>query len=592
MTSPFGWLASGEPDPDVPRALEELAALYEIRGELPRADRFRAFASELLGLSPAQRDERLRQFRRDGSPKSASGLPRDVAEAVRQLFRHGAERSLAQARARIPRDLARLLEHSEITIDDVITLHRRFGVVTAADVANAITLTGRRPSDADDVELARRLRALLPHLRSGQQRIPLGRAWSVATEVAGSIRDHVEPVVRVELLGSLRRFEPTVGDLDLLVTTTSPAVVLPALLDVVEASDVRHRGRTVASLVVHDEEVTVRAVTPDAEAAALVCLTGSARHVRELQARARQRQMTLGPTGLFRAGSRQRVACADERALYASLDLPFIAPELRHGTDEIDRATRGELPPLLTMEDVRGDFHTHTLWSDGRDSIEAMVFAARALGYQFVGITDHSARAAASRVVTRERLERQMDDIEKLREKVDDITILHGCEVDIMPDGSLDFPDEVLSRLDVVLASLHDAAGQDPDRLLERYVSAMASPFVHIVTHPANRMPGRHDGYRLDYDVLFSEAARSGTALEVDGGPGHLDLDGHLAKRAVAAGVVLAVDSDCHNAARLARQMAFAVGTARRGGVRPTDVLNTRPLDEILAFFRAKRGER
>jgi len=219
-----------------------------------------------------------------------------------------------------------------------------------------------------------------------------------------------------------------------------------------------------------------------------------------------------------------------------------------------------------------------------------MVLTARTLGYEYVAITDHSQSTAASRVLTLDRLDRQRDDVERVRQKVPGIRVLHGIEVEILPDGSLDFPDQVLASLDVVLASLHDAAGQPPDRLLARYVAAMRHPHVHVITHPANRLVGRREGYPLDYDALFAAAVETGTAVEVDGAPAHLDLDGHLARRAVAAGVALVIDSDCHNAARLGRQMRLGVGTARRGGVEARHVLNTRPLADVLAFFADKRA--
>jgi DNA polymerase (family 10) len=219
-----------------------------------------------------------------------------------------------------------------------------------------------------------------------------------------------------------------------------------------------------------------------------------------------------------------------------------------------------------------------------------MACAARALGYEYVAITDHSPSAAASRVLTRDRVARQAEDVAAVRRRVDGITVLHGVEVDILPDGSLDFPDDLLAGLDLVLASLHDPAGQSPDELLERYIGAMRHPLVSIVTHPANRTPGRDEGYALDFDTLFAVAAETGTIVEVDGGPAHLDLDGALAAQAVAAGALLSIDSDCHDANRLARQMRFGVGTARRGGIQPAHVVNTLPVDALRAVLRRKRA--
>jgi len=274
------------------------------------------------------------------------------------------------------------------------------------------------------------------------------------------------------------------------------------------------------------------------------------------------------------------------------LGLPYIPPELRHGADEFELAAGGSLPELLDVGHMRGDLHTHTLWSDGRDSVEGVVRAARALGYAYVAITDHSPSAAASRVLTLDRLARQRDDVLKAREHVPDVTVLHGVEVDVLPNGRLDLPDEVMEPLDIVLASLHEPAGHGPERLLERYLAAVRHPLVNVITHPANRLVGRHDGYAIDFDALFAAAAETGTAVEVDGGPAHLDLDGHLARRAAAAGATITVDSDCHNAARLGRQMRLAVGTARRGAIEPRHVLNTRDVDAVRAFVSRKRAGR
>jgi DNA polymerase (family 10) len=258
--------------------------------------------------------------------------------------------------------------------------------------------------------------------------------------------------------------------------------------------------------------------------------------------------------------------------------------------DEVEDAATGALPTLLERRDVRADLHMHTTYSDGRDTLAAMVATCASLGYEYIAITDHSQSAGASRTVDADDLARQLDEIDRVQERYSSMRILKGIEVDILPDGRLDFPDAVLERLDIVLASLHDRAGHGPDRLLRRYRAAAEHPLVSILTHPANRLVGRFDGYDLDFDALFDLAARTGTLLEVDGAPSHLDLDGSLARRAVEAGVLLAVDSDCHHARLLDRQMDLGVGTARRGRVGGAHVLNTRPLQDALARIRRKRG--
>jgi DNA polymerase (family 10) len=299
----------------------------------------------------------------------------------------------------------------------------------------------------------------------------------------------------------------------------------------------------------------------------------------------------LTATGLH-GGDGTLHPAATEDEIYAALGLPCIPPEIRNGEDELAVAARGELPTLVARRDIRGDLHMHSTWSDGRDAIGAMVEMCRTLGYQYMAITDHSPHSAASRNLMAEDVQQQADEIAELREQHADIAILHGCEVDILVDGRLDFPDKILERFDIVLASLHERAGQAPDQLMKRYLSAMQHPLVTMITHPTNRVVPTRPGYDLDYDRLFEAAVETRTIVEIDGSPSHLDLDGALARRAVAAGATVAIDSDCHRVEMLERQMQLGIVTARRGWVEPRHVLNARSLAEVRAVIAAKRGSR
>jgi DNA polymerase (family X) len=420
-----------------------------------------------------------------------------------------------------------------------------------------------------------------------QPRLTLGRALSTLdsfVDALGLDRTTFVPA------GSVRRFEPTIGDLTLLAVAVDPTPIFDAVVGIIPPQDVRQRSERTLSVVYHREPVHIQAVHPAAAAVTLLLKTGSQAHLKQLHDRALNRGFSLDPDGLHRLSDGALVPCDTEADVYAALDLPYVPPELRHGLDELE-ATGLAGNTLVTLDDIRGDLHCHTIWSDGRDTTDAIVRAARRLGYEYVAITDHSQSARASRVLTLERLKQQKIDVRQVRERFPDITILHGTEVDILPDGRLDFPDDVLAEMDIVLASLHDSDGQPPDRLMDRYLAAMRHPLVNLVTHPANRVPGQSEGYALDFDRLFEAAADTGTAVEIDGAPGHLDLDGHLARRAIAAGATVCVDSDGHFAERLGRQMRMGVGTARRGGVEARHVLNTRPLAEVQAFIARKRGQ-
>jgi DNA polymerase (family 10) len=397
-------------------------------------------------------------------------------------------------------------------------------------------------------------------------------------------------VESVAAVGDLRRFAPDVDGVSLLgvVSTSRYSYVIRDFSRLTIASEVRATGPASVTVTTARGEVTLHLAPPDQAGAALVWRTGSAAHVTQLRARALRLGLRFDDGTLSRARGGV-ITCASEADLYAALELPFIAPELREGGDEIGAAERGELPNLLSDDHIRGDLHTHSDWSDGRHSIADMVSAGKQLGYDYIAITDHSEGAWSSRTLAADDVLKQRDEIARLRSHVHGIEILHGIEVDIMRDGSLDFADEILEGFDLVLASLHDAAGHDGTRLTERYLRAIRHPLVNVITHPANRSPALSSGYPLDFDRLFAEAAETGTAMEVDGAPGHLDMDGHLARRAASAGVLISVDSDCHRVEALNRQMRFGVGTARRGWLEPAHVLNTGSLSEVRAFVARKR---
>ena len=422
-------------------------------------------------------------------------------------------------------------------------------------------------------------------------RIPLGRAHTLASSIIRDVRRARIGTEAIIAVGSARRFAPDVGDISLL--AVAPAGeherCLAAFARLPIVSDVSEESASSITVVTARGAVTLHVTAPDQSGVALLWHTGSRPHVAQLQRRAERLGLRLDSARLIRTGGAP-LACSTEEDAYALLDLPYIAPELRNGDGEIDAAERGELPQLLAGPHIRGDLHMHSTWSDGRNTVAEMVTASKQLGYAYVAITDHSEHAWSSRTLAAADVPRQREEFDALRTRVRGIDLLHGVEVDIMPDGRLDFDDDLLEGFDIVLASLHNAGGHDAATLTERYLSAIRHPLVNVITHPANRSPAFSPGYALDFDRLFAAAAESGTAMEVDGGPGHLDLDGALARRAVAAGVTLVVDSDCHRMDALSRQMQFAVGTARRGWIEPRHVLNTRDVNEVRSFVARKRS--
>ena len=419
----------------------------------------------------------------------------------------------------------------------------------------------------------------------------LGRAHLLASAAVREARRAGVAADALTWVGSLRRFAPDVGDVALLgvAPPSRHAHVLTAFSRLSFAAGVTALTRSSVTVDTARGPVTLHLAAPDQAGAALVWHTGSRGHVDQLRLRADGLGVRFAD-GEIRRSTGASLVCASEDELYAHLDLPHIPAELRSGDGEIDAAWAGRLPRLVSEVDIRGDLHTHSSWSDGQNTIADVVSAARQLGYDYIAITDHSERARASRTLTPADVARQREEIDTVRTGARGMDVLHGIEVDIMHDGSLDFSDELLSGFDIVLASLHDPAGHDALRLTERYLRAIRHPLVNVITHPANRSPARSDGYAVDFDRLFAAAADTGTAMEIDGAPGHLDMDGLVARRAAAAGVTLVVDSDCHRVEALARQMHFGIGTARRGWIEPRHVLNTRDVSAVRTFIARKRS--
>jgi DNA polymerase (family X) len=441
----------------------------------------------------------------------------------------------------------------------------RDGILTLADLELAIAED--RPLAADE-GLRRAARLLADEPRP----ISLGRAWDVLDAFIAALSLHCPMLETIDASGPVRRAEPLLTGLVLVCRAADPARASDGIATLPAAAEILHHSPRRVLVLFDGQEIDVRVATPDEYGSVLFTTTGPPDHVALVLKRRCPR------------------ASASETEVYANAALAYLPPETRDAPDALDRAARHAVPRLVQREDIRGDLHMHTTYSDGRDLLRRMVETARALGYEYIAITDHSEHAGAARTVTLDQLGRQADEIARLREETPGLAILHGLEVDILPDGTLDCPDAVLETLDIVLASLHDSAGQDGPALTRRCLGAIRHPLVSVITHPANQLVGRRRGYDMDYPAIYAAAAETGTALEIDGAPSHLDLSGERAREAVEAGATVVIDSDCHRAQWLDRQMRMGLGTARRGWVEPAQVLNTRSAADVRTFIARKRG--
>jgi DNA polymerase (family 10) len=424
------------------------------------------------------------------------------------------------------------------------------------------------------------------------------------------LRD-VPGVRRVVSAGSLRRRRETIGDLDLLVETDQPEAAIERFTALPGVERVVGAGRAKASLLLQDGPRVDLMVMPPGEAGSyLVHFTGSAAHNVKLRGIARERGWSLSEKGFVHLdetgapAAEDPLTFPDEAAVYAFLDLPYIEPELREDEGEVEAGRAGTLPALIVRGDLRGDLHSHSEWSDGVDTIEAMAEAARGLGYRYQVLTDHSQSLAIARGLDPERVERQRGIIAALNARFaaetaagslpaganpDGFRLLHGCELEVRADGRLDYEDDLLARFDLVVASVHVGRRQPKAELTRRTLNAIRSPHVDVIAHPAGRMIGTRDDLDLDWDAVIEAAAATGTVLEMNGSPQRLDLAPERARRAIAAGCLVSIDSDAHRTSEL-EFVRWGIDQARRAWVEPRHVLNTRPLDELLAWVSGKPG--
>ncbi len=427
-------------------------------------------------------------------------------------------------------------------------------------------------------------------------RIVLPRAIEIGEALAAGLAEHGGAGTHVQIAGSARRQADSVKDVDLIATTTRPTTLAKSLIRLEEIESVSSAGKSGARARTHSGvSVDLRIAKPTQLGNLLQHFTGSGQHNAALREAAVRRGLHVSEYGLLDDAIGRTRTCASEAEVYELLGLSYIEPELRENRGELEAALAGSrsrggagLPELIVLEDIRGDLHSHTVASDGRNTIGEMAVAARERGYEYLAITDHSASHGFGNDVSPEQLRRQIELVRESNARIDGIELLAGSEVNILPDGSLDYEDELLSQLDWVIASVHTAFGTSEQAMTERMIAAIEHPLVDAIGHPTGRLIERRAPYAIDLDAVFAAAARTGTMLEINANPDRRDLSDVNARAAVRAGVKIIIDSDAHRTSTLAN-MRWGVATARRAWLTHEDVLNTRPLAELRRLGKQTR---
>ena len=565
---------------EIAEAFRRLADLLEIEG----GNRFRVRAYRNAAATIAGLPHDAAAMIAQGEDLSAlPGIGDDLAGKIAELAETGALALLEELEARVPPGLSDMRRVPGLGPKRVKALHDALGVDTLDALRKAAGQGRLRAVPGFGAKTEAHILEQLDRLATGERRLRLIDAEHIAAPLLAYLKG-LGGVKQVTVAGSFRRERETVGDLDILVTAARDSAVSDRFVDYEEVGDVVSHGPTRSTVTLHSGfNVDLRGVPEVSYGAALMYFTGSKAHNIALRKRAIGRGWKLNEYGLFEG--EDRIAGKTEQEIYGKLGLPFIPPRLRENRGEIAAAEKGELPELVRLEDIKGDLHCHTKASDGKYGIREMAEAARALGYEYLGITDHSRSQTIAGGLSADELAAQIDEIDRLNAEIEGIRILKSCEVDIHEDGSLDYGDDLLQRLDYTVCAIHGGFSLSREKQTERVLRAMDNPHFTILAHPTGRLINERPAYAIDLENLIGAARERGCYLELNAHPSRLDLDDIHCKMARDMGLKVAIGTDAHSTDGL-EMMRFGISQAGRGWLEARDVLNTRPLAHLRRLLK------
>jgi DNA polymerase (family X) len=565
-------------NPEVAQVFEEVADLLDIQGDNPfRVRAYRNAARTIRDLSAP-----LSQMTPE-KLEDLNGIGKDLAGKIRTILETGDLPLRQELRKQVPPSLRDLITVSGLGPKRAQTLHQRLRIGSLDDLRAAAEQHRIRRLRGFGARMEEKILQALEGREGAGRRVLLAEAKVFADAVVRHLKQ-APGVGQVEVAGSFRRRRETVGDLDLLVTCKKSTPVMDHLADYETVAEVLARGKTKMTVRLRNGlQLDLRVVPQESYGAALQYFTGSQEHSIQLRRRAQERGLKINEYGVF--CGQKRVAGRTEEEVYKAVDLPWIPPELREARGEVEQAIAGRLPRLLELGDLRGDLHMHTTATDGRASLEEMVQAAETRGYKYIAITDHSKRVTMAKGLDAKRLRQHWKAIDKLARKLKRITLLKGVELDILEDGTLDLPDDVLAEADWVVASIHYGQNQPREKITRRLLNAIQNPHVQAIGHPTGRLIGKRKSMEVDRDTVFQAAADYGCLLELNSQPDRLDLDDIALVAARERGVGIVMSTDAHSVEELGF-MEFGVYQARRAGLEAKDVANTRSLAQFRKLLK------
>jgi len=567
---------------DIATVFENIADLLELKGE--NKFKIRAYSRAAQVISHLRQEMEL--MHEEGTDfRDIEGIGDAIAKKSVELITTGKLKFYEDLKAEFPEGIINLLDVPGIGPKTAYRLSTELGVGSVEQLEQAIKDGRVAKLERMGEKTAANILHAIEAFRRKDRRIPLGEALPAVEEVIAELAK-VPGVRNLTAAGSLRRFKETVGDIDLMGTADDPEMVIQVFVKLPQVRQVLSQGPTKASVILPKGlQADLRMVEHAEFGSLLQHFTGSKEHNVALRTRTQAQGLSLSEYGITDVKTGEIKKFADEHSFYRYLGLQYIPPEIREDMGEIGLAAKNAIPALVEISNIRGDLHSHTTASDGMDSIEDMAKAAKALGYEYLAITDHSSGRMIPADKKLDRVKRQTSEIKRINNSSLGIYLLDGVEVDIKADGSLDLPDEVLAGLDIVIGSVHSSFLQDRAQMTRRIIGAIEDPNIDIIAHPTCRKIGEREPIDVDLEALFRSAAQHGKALEINAMPERLDLKDLHAYRARELGVTLSIGTDSHATNHLAL-MKFGIGVARRAWCQPGDILNTRPLKDVLHFLK------
>jgi DNA polymerase (family 10) len=561
---------------------KKMADLLEIRGGNPF--RIRAYRKAAYQISSLGRD--ISGLTREDLMK-IPGIGSDLAGKIGEYLGTGRVEAYEKMKLEHPEDLVSLINIPGVGPKTAGMIYEKYGVTDITGLERLVrehklaSLPGIRKKTEENILKG------IEMIKRNSMRHPLGRVRPVAQEIVLFLSVNA-PVEKIEIAGSIRRWKETINDIDIVAASKDPAAVMKVFTHMPDIKDVLMKGPTKSSVVRKEGiRVDLRVVEEESYGSSLAYFTGSKEHNIRLRKLAAEAGMEINEYGIFRGAGGIKLGGREEKDIYDILGLQYVPPELREDTGEIEASMRGDLPGLLDIFDIRGDLHIHSNWSDGRLDLEEIVKESKERGYGYAAVTDHSQGLHVARGLTEERLIAQMRAIDVMNNRLRDFRLLSGVEANIRTDGSLDVAEDILKRMDVVIASVHSGFKQTMERMTGRILTAMKNPYVSIIAHPTGRLLGERESYEVDMKEILRAAGDTGTSLEINSYPLRLDLAEPYIRTAKSFGVPIVINTDAHNAGHF-DNMIFGVSAARRGWLEKHDVLNTLDCTQLLK--RLKKG--